>query len=166
MRPDNMTLTLTAPLLGVLLAASLLGCGGGGGGSSPPPPANPVRAALVGKTWRVASIAGADFSVPTCPGTATSVSGIFTFSCGADDRVTFRPDGTQTSVLGNPDGTRSTYTGTWGVSGSTLTVVNTAVTPPDPTLALPETITSSVTLTDATHFTAADSGITYAFQQE
>ena len=165
MRPDKLTLTLTAPLLGAVLVTSLLGCGGGGSGSGPSSPApDPVATALAGRTWRVTSISGAGVSVPTCPGTATA--GFITFTCGADDRVTFHPDGTQVSVGADPTGAPATTTGTWSVSGSALTVVNTAVTPPDPTLTLPDTTTSSVTLTDATHFTATSSGVTYAFQQQ
>lgn len=163
MKARNTSHTKTVLALGLLLAVSLSGCGGGGSGSSSPAP-NSVAAALAGKTWRVTSITGAGFSVPTCPGTATA--GFITFTCGADDRVTFNSDGTQASVGAGPTGAPSTTTGTWSVSGSTLKVVNTAVTPPDPTLTLPDTTTASVTLTDATHFTATSSGVTYAFQQQ
>jgi hypothetical protein len=94
------------------------GCGGGGGNDGGNGPAS-----LVG-SWRAETISAAGTTI-SCPGSIpfTDNNGVFTdVSCGSDDTVQFKSDGT---LLGNGsrEGTRGRVRGTWSRNGDTLTTM-------------------------------------------
>ncbi len=100
------------------------GCGGGGGGN-----AAPTREQLTGgssKVWRASLIsANRNFSggdddtegFAECPQSYTRISGGAAWACGPTDTITFNESGQVTYSIGATPGT-----GTWSLSGSTLTI--------------------------------------------
>jgi hypothetical protein len=90
---------------------ALTGCGSSSNGG------NISAASLVG-TWNDTSLGAAGQTTVNCPGTLTS--GGSTNTCTAGDHITFNSDGTFTQVS-SPD----TTSGTYSVSGNTITLVTT-----------------------------------------
>jgi len=96
-------------------ATLLAGCGGSGGGGTN----NPV----VGR-WRATSIASGGQSI-NCPG-ALSVNGAEVASCGPNDTIEFRDNGTL-SGSGEFGGLRAEFSGAWTQNGDTITGTTTQI---------------------------------------
>jgi hypothetical protein len=156
----GMTWTGNSRFFGVFaLAVAALtiapGCGGGGGNDP---------TSLVG-SWRAETISAAGRTV-ACPGSIsfTDNNGVFTdVSCGSDDTVQFKSDGTLLGS-GSREGTRGRVRGTWSRNGDTLTTTITElaadlngngafeadeVFPQNP----PQTTTGRIELLDSRHLT-------------
>ena len=93
----------------------LAGCGGGDGGG--------INSPVVGR-WRATSIASGGQSI-NCPG-ALSVNGEEVASCGPNDIIEFRDDGTLFGS-GEFEGLRAEFTGTWTQNGDTITGTTTQI---------------------------------------
>ena len=104
---------------GVLLIIQLvIGCSV----TTPPAPEAPTSA-LTGR-WRQTHL-GIEGQLKQCPAAVTIPAGA-AISCGANDRVEFRPDGT---FVASVSGLDAKISGKWRVEGSTLLVTFTA--PPE-----------------------------------
>lgn len=131
-----------AGALSVTGALSLLaGCGGGGGGTG----GDVTRAKLIG-AWKTVSLS-AEGKEQTCPGTLTLTGGDTT-DCSSQSHLVLNSDGTYVGWFGIANESDS---GTWSLSGTTLTLNSSASGPP---------LTITVTLVNSTTLTLLNDGVT------
>lgn len=107
----RLTMRLFLVFGGLLIIQLVIGCSG----RTPPAPKTPTSA-LTGH-WRQTHL-GIGGQLKQCPASVTIPAG-GAISCGANDRVEFRPDGT---FVASVSGLDAKISGKWRVEGSTLLV--------------------------------------------